>query len=369
MSAPPAASAAAAAGGASAQAPAQAASSLRGGAVATGGSLAAGIAEEVTAFACEVGSSGPVAVVGARTHWQVGGEPAAGVREVRAPSGVWEHEPSEMTVRCGAGTTVAELSAHLARTGQMVPLDPADDAATVGGVLACGFSGHRRLRYGHVRELVLQTRHVDASGKVVTAGGPTVKNVSGYDLPRLLVGSLGSLGLLAEVILRTLPLPPAVQWLEGDGDPFAAFDLLYRPSSILWNGTRTWILLEGNPADVAAEAAKLEPLGFSPAVADPPGAAAAAPSVSGAAAMPSGSGATSAGLQIPAAGRESMRPADLRALAGTGGDWLAEVGVGLVHRPEPVPAAPVAPANAALMAALKQRLDPTGRLNPGRSPW
>ena len=305
-------------------------------------SLAANINAEVTEFAREVGTSGPVTVVGARTHWRVGGEPAAGTREVRAPAGVWEHEPSEMTVRCGAATSAGELSAHLAQTGQMIPLDPADDAATVGGVLACGFSGHRRLRYGHVRDLVLQTRHVDAAGKVVTAGGPTVKNVSGYDLPRLLVGSLGTLGLLAEVILRTLPVPPAAQWLHGDGDPFAAFDLLYRPSSVLWNGTQAWILLEGDPSDVAAEAARVEPLGFGPAT-DPP--------------------------HVPATGRESMRPADLRALAGTGGGWLAEVGVGLVHRFEPVDAGPVAPANAALMTELKHKLDPAGRLNPGRRAW
>lgn len=312
------------------------------GPIEAGPSLAANIAAEVTAFAREVGGDDPVTVVGARTHWDVGGAALAGTREVRAPAGVWEHEPSEMTVRCGAGTTVAELAAHLARTGQMVPLDPADGAATVGGVLACGFSGHRRLRYGHVRDLVLQTRHVDAAGKVVTAGGPTVKNVSGYDLPRLLVGSLGTLGLLAEVILRALPVPPAAQWLAGDGDPFAAFDVLYRPSSILWNGSHAWILLEGDPSDVAAEAARVAPLGFSP---------------------------VEGGPRIPAAGRESMRPADLPGLAGTGGEWLAEVGVGLVHRAEPVTAGAVAPANAALMAALKERLDPVGRLNPGRSAW
>ncbi len=305
-------------------------------------SLASRIAPEVAEFAGVVGESGPVAVVGARTHWHVGGAADAGAREVQAPCGIWEHEPSEMTVRCGAGTTVAELGTHLARTGQMVPLDPVDAAATVGGVLACGFSGHRRLRYGYVRDLVLQTRHVDATGKVVTAGGPTVKNVSGYDLPRLLVGSLGTLGLLAEVILRTLPVPPAAQWLVGDGDPFAAFDLLYRPSSILWNGSHAWILLEGDPVDVAAEAAKLVPAGFDPCDGPPP---------------------------IPGTGRESMRPSDLRVLAGTGGEWLAEVGIGLVHRHEPVPAAPVSSANAALMDQLKQRLDPDHRLNPGRRAW
>lgn len=307
-----------------------------------GASLAARIAPEVIGFAGDVGDSDPVTVVGARTHWGVGGKADAAAREVRAPAGVWEYEPSEMTVRCGAGTPVAELAAHLAPSGQMVPLDPADDIATVGGVLACGFSGYRRLRYGHVRDLVLQTRHVDASGKVVTAGGPTVKNVSGYDLHRLLVGSLGTLGFLAEVILRTLPTPAASRWLAGDGDPFAAFDLLYRPSSVLWNGTRTWILLEGDPADVASEAAKLEAEAFGLCDGPPP---------------------------LPRAGRESLTPSGLRELAGTPGGWIAEVGVGLVHRPELVQVAAVPPANAALMTQLKQRLDPQHRLNPGRRAW
>ena len=325
------------------------------------GSLAATIAPAVTEFAREIGTSGLVTAVGGRTHWHVGGPPATGTREVRAPSGVWEHEPSEMTVRCGAGTTVAELAEHLAPGRQMVPFDPTDDEATVGGVLACGLSGHRRLRYGHVRDLVLQTRHVDADGKVVTAGGPTVKNVSGYDLPRLLVGSLGTLGLLAEVILRTLPTPAASQWSAGDVDPFAARDLLYRPSSILWNGSRTWVLLEGDPADVAAEAAKLASMGFED-VDGPP--------------------------SIPNEGRESMRPSDLCKLvdaeadmsAGNGrltansaprsGDgWIAEIGIGLVHRRGPVPAGATSPANAALMTELKRRLDPSNRLNPGRRVW
>ena len=325
------------------------------------GSLAAAIAPAVNEFAREIGSSGPVTVVGGRTHWHIGGSPTAEAREVRAPSGVWEHEPSEMTLRCGAATTVAELAEHLAPGRQMVPFDPADDGATVGGVLACGLSGHRRLRYGHVRDLVLQTRHIDADGKVVTAGGPTVKNVSGYDLPRLLVGSLGSLGLLAEVILRTLPVPAASQWLAGNADPFAARDLLYRPSSILWDGSSTWVLLEGDPADVAAEAAKLASMGFEETDGPP---------------------------SIPNGGRESMRPSDLQALAdfqangaayggqraadggsGSGGGWIAEIGIGLVHRRVPVAASTPQPVNAALMAELKRRMDPSNRLNPGRRAW
>ena len=159
------------------------------------------ISPEVLAFATEIGSSGLVTVAGGRTQWTVGGSPLEGVREVTAPSGIWAYEPEEMTVRCGAGTTLQELSAALSKYGQMVPFD-LSPSATVGGALAVGRSGYRRLRYGHIRDFVLQVRHIDHKGQVVSAGGPTVKNVSGYDLCRLMVGSLGKLGCLAEVTLN-----------------------------------------------------------------------------------------------------------------------------------------------------------------------
>lgn len=286
----------------------------------------------IAEFATEVGSSGPVVAVGARTQWHVGGEADPAAREVRAPAGVVEYEPAEMTVRLGAGTAVCELDDALAAHGQMCPLDPRDPAATVGGTLAVGHSGIRRLRYGHIRDLVLQVRYVAHDGTVVTAGGPTVKNVSGYDLVRLMVGALGTLGFLAEVTLRCLPLPEASRWLTGDTDPFEVVGRLYRPSSVLWDGASTWVLLEGARDDVDAESGRsgLEECDGPPA--------------------------------LPRGGRESLRPGALRTLSG---DFVAEVGVGVVHRPHPVDADPVA--NRGLNEELKRRFDPSGRLNPGRS--
>ena len=115
-----------------------------------------------------------------------------------------------MTV--GAGTTCAELDAVLAERGQECPLDPRDATATVGGVIACGLSGVRRLRHGPLRDQVLEVRFVTADGRLVKAGGPTVKNVTGYDLPRLLVGSFGTLGLLSQVTLRCRPIAKARAW-------------------------------------------------------------------------------------------------------------------------------------------------------------
>src|SRR3954468_4244102 len=126
---------------------------------------------DVDVFAKEVGDSGPVTCVGGRTQWNVGGAVSADAREVHAPSGVVTFDPAEMTVRVRAGTTVAELDAALAAGGQMVPLDSVDrERATVGGVLAVGHSGLRRLRYGPVRDTLLEARFVNADGKLVKAG-------------------------------------------------------------------------------------------------------------------------------------------------------------------------------------------------------
>lgn len=287
------------------------------------------------AFADEVGSDGPVAAVGGRTQWDVGGQSAPGTREVRAPAGVEAYEPAEMVVRCGAGTTVADLDAVLAQHGQTVAL-PDWPGATVGGVLAVGRSGLRRLRLGPVRDTLLEARYVSAEGRLVKAGGPVVKNVSGFDLCRLLVGSLGTIGLLAQVVLRVVPRPATSAWFRQEGaDPFEVRRRLHRPSSILWDGTTTWVLLEGHPGDVRAEVASL-----------------------------SGAWAEADGAPpLPAGDRASMRPGELRGLTGT---FVAEIGVGIVHTEAPVPPRTLPPEVAALNARIKATFDPTGRLNPGR---
>jgi len=156
-------------------------------------------------FADEVGSVGEVTVAGLGTR----GGAVPGVRAVAAPAGIEWVQADEMTVCCGAGTSVDELVAALATHGQTVAL-PA--GGTVGGALASGASDVRRLGYGPVRDTLLQARYVSAAGEVVKAGGPTVKNVSGFDLCRLLVGSRGTLGFFGEVILRTRPLAQRSQW-------------------------------------------------------------------------------------------------------------------------------------------------------------
>jgi glycolate oxidase FAD binding subunit len=291
-------------------------------------------------FADEVGADGPVVAVGGRTQFAVGGPVRAGTREVKAPAGIVEHVAAEMTARVRAGTTVAELDEALAPFGQCVAL-PSWPGATVGGVLAVGHSGVRRLGWGPVRDAVLEVRYVSAEGRLVKGGGPTVKNVSGYDLPRLFVGSLGTLGMIAEVVLRTRPLPAHEQWftIETD-DPFTLVRGLYRVASALWDGTTTHVLLDGHPDDVAEQA-------------------------------------RSAGLHaIDASGRLrlpphrwSLAPASLPALADDGfGPFVAELGVGVVHRTVPPPRRTADPVIGALAQRVKHAFDPTGRLAPGRQP-
>ena len=122
---------------------------------------------------------------------------------------VLEHAAGDLVVRAQAGVPLADLQAALAPAGQWLALDPPEPRATVGGVVAANASGPRRLRYGTVRDLIIGITVVLADGTVAHAGGKVVKNVAGYDLAKLFCGSLGTLGMVAEVIFRLHPLPAA----------------------------------------------------------------------------------------------------------------------------------------------------------------
>lgn len=281
---------------------------------------------DLGSFAAAVGSEGPVTVVGHGTR----GGAVANTRQVHAPSGVDFVQADEMIICCGAGTPIAEVKATLRGFGQTVALP---DGGTVGGALSVGQSGIRRLGDGPVRDTLLQARFVGADGSVVTAGGPTVKNVSGFDLCRLLVGSRGTLGFLGEVLLRTRPLARHSQWFNAPcSDPRVVQRMLYRPVSLLWNGSTLWALLEGHPVDVAeqASAASLRPVDGPP--------------------------------PLPTGSRRALSPSAITQLSGT---YVAEVGVGIVHHAEPWKPPALAPRVQQLNDALRREFDPTGRLNPG----
>lgn len=138
--------------------------------------------------------------------------------ETTAYRGIISYEPTELVVTARAGTPLAELEAELAAQNQMLAFEPPHfgSGATLGGAVAAGLSGPRRMAVGALRDFVLGVRLIDGRGDVLRFGGQVMKNVAGYDVPRLMAGSLGTLGLLAEVSLKVLPRPVAEASLRFD---------------------------------------------------------------------------------------------------------------------------------------------------------
>jgi glycolate oxidase FAD binding subunit len=120
-----------------------------------------------------------------------------------------EHNVGDLTAVLGAGVPLARAQERFAAEGQMLALDPPDGGATIGGVVATNDSGPLRSRYGGARDLVVGMRVALADGTVAKSGGKVIKNVAGYDLAKLFVGSFGRLGAILEVSVRLHPLPPA----------------------------------------------------------------------------------------------------------------------------------------------------------------
>ncbi len=294
-------------------------------------------------FAEEVGErdSGPVAVAGLRTRWDVGGAPVPAARIVTAPTGIVDYVPDEMTVKVRAGTTVADLHEALAEKRQRTGLP--ERGGTVGGAVAVGENSAFVLGRGRVREAVLQVRYVSDQGRTITGGGPTVKNVTGFDIPRLMVGALGTLGCLSEFILRTNPIPAVTRWLVSDDvDPFAVVDTVLKPGAVFWDGERTWVQLEGHQPGVDADQHRLGAIGSFTETDGPP--------------------------QFPPH-RWSLKPTGVADTTQYGdGPWLASVGVGTVWASQPQRRLPLESGVQALTDRVKEQFDPANRLNPGRAP-
>ncbi len=133
------------------------------------------------------------------------------VLDTTAWRGITDYEPTELVISARCGTPLAEIEAHLAQHGQMLAFEPPHfgPGATIGGTVAAGLSGPRRQAAGAVRDFVLGAVLMDGKGEVLHFGGKVMKNVAGYDVSRLLAGSLGVFGLIAEVSLKVLPQPVA----------------------------------------------------------------------------------------------------------------------------------------------------------------
>jgi glycolate oxidase FAD binding subunit len=189
--------------------------------------------------------------------------------DLRALRGISSYEPSELVVTVRAGTPLAELEAALAEKGQCLPFEPPrfgvdSQAGTVGGMVAAGLAGPARASSGGVRDFVLGATLLNGRGEVLSFGGQVMKNVAGYDVSRLLAGSMGVLGIVCEVSLKVLPQPVATRTLHFERDEATALQQLNRwagqplplSASAWWRGALV-LRLAGARAAVEAAAQRL----------------------------------------------------------------------------------------------------------------
>ncbi|MEN9886339.1 MAG: hypothetical protein RL758_917 [Pseudomonadota bacterium] len=157
------------------------------------------------------------------------------ILDTRVHSGIVSYEPSELVVTARCGTSLAELEAVLAEKGQSLAFEPphfGSASATVGGMVAAGLSGQSRASVGSVRDFVLGAHFINGQGELLEFGGQVMKNVAGYDVSRLLAGSMGTLGLITQVSLKVLPVAPAEATVMFEMDEATAIRRLNE-----WSGT------------------------------------------------------------------------------------------------------------------------------------
>ncbi len=194
----------------------------------------------------------PVLPWGGGTHL---GPPAGDAPEVvlltSGLTDIVDWQPDDLTLVVQAGALISDVEAMLADRNQSAVLPEQAPGSTIGGAIAAGASGYRRLRYGPTRERILETVVATGDGRVVKAGARVVKNVTGYDIPRLLCGSLGSLGVIGQVCLKLWPVAESAASLAVD---VATFDELYRPLALLETETGATAYLSGTADEVAGQA-------------------------------------------------------------------------------------------------------------------
>ena len=231
--------------------------------------------EELADTARELlGARRPFAFVGGGTQIELGNPPKALDTIVRtvALDRVIDYVPEDQTITVEAGISFAELDRVLAQYGQMFPLDVVDrNRATIGGVIATNAYGRRRQRYGTAKDLILGVEIVRPDGVRAHGGGKVVKNVAGFDLPKLMVGSLGTLGAIASATFRVYPLPAAtrsaaLKFDRADDVSVAARAVVERrlePESIaLYNHDTLVVTFAGTVAGVDAQMKTLLEIAF-----------------------------------------------------------------------------------------------------------
>ena len=207
----------------------------------------------------------PLIIQGGASKSFYGNRSQGEVLDTRALKGVVDYQPKELVLTARAGTPLAEIESLLAEHHQGLAFEPPHfGAATLGGCIATGLSGPRRPYTGAVRDYVLGIRMIDGTGQVLRFGGQVIKNVAGYDVSRLMVGALGTLGLITEVSLKVLPRPAAEISLQFETDESAALITMNRwagqplpLSATSWHAGLLSVRLSGAASAVKAAHAKL----------------------------------------------------------------------------------------------------------------
>jgi glycolate dehydrogenase FAD-binding subunit len=314
----------------------------------------------------------PLLVVGGRQHMDRG-NPSLAEAELWTTQldRLVSYAPEEMLAVVEGGMRAHDLALALAERGQEWPADAPPDA-TVGGTIAAGVSSVRRARVGHVRDSVVEMELVTGDGRAIRSGARTVKNVTGYDVHRLMTGSLGTLGVIVQVALKLRPLPEAVRTLRAEGSIALATSVgTAAPSAaaVLAGPEAVTVRLEGWRSEVEEVATALRELAAweeVEALPTPPDAAtllevAVPPSCVSAAVegSPAWLALPGVGLAWIAAGSAETVDAVRTRVAALGGIAPAVHGPGgLGSSPLPAPE---------VQRRLKEAFDPAGVLAPGRA--
>ena len=195
-----------------------------------------------------------------------GNEPRGELLDTRAHAGIVSYEPTELVLTARCGTPLHEVEKILEENRQCLPFEPPHfgDGATLGGCVAAGLSGPRRASAGAVRDFILGAKIVDGRGRVLSFGGQVMKNVAGYDVSRLLAGSLGTLGFISEISLKVLPRHPSELTLRLAMPQERAIDALNRwagqplpVSASVWHEGELMLRLSGSAAALGPAAAAI----------------------------------------------------------------------------------------------------------------
>ncbi len=203
----------------------------------------------------------PLRIVGGGTKPFLGREGAGEALEVSGHRGIVNYHPAELVLSARAGTPLAEVEAVLAEQGQMLPFEPPHygDRATLGGTIACGLSGPARAYRGAARDFVLGVSLINGRGEALRFGGEVMKNVAGYDVSRLQVGAMGTLGVLLDISLKVLPCTARQLTLVQERDAQESITLMNewagRPlplSATCHDGARLYVRLSGAESAINA---------------------------------------------------------------------------------------------------------------------